>query len=97
MNTSKLESYEESCEYHIQPQRIFKTFTATILETDEIFQDVFVYPLDLEGNVLDCEIRIPIYVNPCGIRDDVSAALWSEYQLNLGNLKFQLAPKEYSI
>lgn len=89
----ELESYEDAVEYHIQPSRIFKTFTATIHETDQVFQDVVVYPLYLDGEVLDCEIKIPIYVKPCGIRDDVSAALWAEYRLTLGNLKFNLCPE----
>lgn len=94
---TELESYEESCEYHIQPQRIFKTFVATIHETDQVTQDVIVYPLHLDGEVLDCEIKIPIYLKPCGIRDDVSETLRQEYGLTLGNLLFQLAPKEFSI
>lgn len=98
MKRRELESYEDAVEYHIQPQRIFKTFTARIFDSSEqIFQDVIVYPLFLDGEVLDVEIKIPIYVQPSAIRDDVEAALWSEYQLTLGNLKFTMAPKEYSI
>lgn len=80
-----------------EPETIFKTFTATIYETEQIFQDVIVYPLFLDGEVVDCEIKIPIYLKPCAIRDDVEAALYQEYGLMLGNLKFNLAPKEFSI
>lgn len=92
-----IESFEESCEYRIQPTRIFKTFVADLYETDQIGQTVICYPLDLEGNVLDVEIKMMILVKPESIRDDVAAALWAEYQLTLGDLKFTMAPKEYSI
>lgn len=92
-----LETYEESCEYHVQPQRIFKTFVTDVHETDQIFQTVVCYPLELDGEVLDVEIKMPLYVTPCGIRDDVEAALWSEYRLTLGNLKFELAPTNETI
>lgn len=91
-----LETYEESCEYP-QPQRIFKTFTATIFETDQIFQDVIVYPIFLEGDILDVEIKMPLLVKPSALRDDIQEALYREYRLTLGNLKFSMAPKEYSI
>lgn len=91
------ETHEESCEYHIQPQRIFKTFTATLIETDQVTQDVICYPLDLDGHVLDVEIKMMVLIKPESIRDDVAASLWSEYQLTLGSLKFTMAPKEYSI
>lgn len=90
------ETHEESCEY-TQPQRIFKTFTATIFETDQIFQDVIVYPTFLEGDILDVEIKMPLLVKPSALRDDVQEALYSEYGLTLGNLKFQHAPAEYAI
>lgn len=93
----ELESYEESCEYHIQPQCIFKTFTATVYETEQVFQDVIVYPVALDGEVLDVEIKMMILVKPSAIRDDISEALWSEYRLTLGNLKFELSPTEYAI
>ena len=93
-----LESFEESCEYRNQPERIFKTFAADIYESPNLDpQTVICYPTHIDGDVVDVEIKMPILVNPSGIRDDVEAALWSEYRLNLGTLHFNLAPKEYSI
>lgn len=92
-----IESFEESVEFHVQPQRIFKTFTATIFETDQIFQDVIIYPTHLDGDVLDVEIKMPLLVKPYALRDDVQDALRSEYNLQLGNLKFSNAPQNYSI
>lgn len=91
------ETYSESCEFPQAPQNIFKTFSADIFETPQIFQTVICYPTYLDGEVVDCEVKIPIYVKPCAIRDDVEAALYQEYGLMLGNLKFSMAPKEFSI
>lgn len=91
------ETHEESCEYHIQPQMIFKTFTATLYETEQVSQDVNVYPLHLDGSVLDVEIRAMILVKPQSIREDVENALWSEYRLTLGDLRFTPTPTNETI
>ena len=92
------ETLQESHEYDPQPQRIFKTFAADIYESSNLEpQTVFVYPIHLDGEVVDCEIKMPILLKPSSIREDVEAALYSEYQLMLGNLKFTLMPQNYSI
>lgn len=91
------ETFEQSCEFHVQPSRIFKTFTATLYESDQVTQDVICYPLSLDGEVVDVEIKMMILVKPQSIRDDVAEALRQEYGLTLGNLLFTMAPKDYSI
>lgn len=91
------EDYQDAVEYHNQPSRIFKTFTATLYESDQVTQDVIVYPLHLDGDVLDVEVKMMILIKPQSIRDDISETLRQEYGLILGNLKFSMSPKEYSI
>lgn len=93
------ETHEESHEYSIQRTTIFKTFTCDIYECGNLDpQTVTCYPIYLEGDVLDVEIKMMILVKPEAIREDVEAALYSEYpELTLGNLHFRLSPKEYSI
>lgn len=92
------ETFSESCEYP-QPQRIFRPFVADIYETGNLEpQSVFVYPTHLDGTTVDVEIKMMILVRPEAIREDVSAALYSEYpELTLGHLHFHLSPKIYSI
>lgn len=94
-----LEDYQDAVEYDPQPQRIFKTFTADIYECGNLDpQTVTCYPIYLEGDVLDVEIKMMILVKPEAIREDVAAGLYSEYpELTLGNLHFRLSPKEYAI
>ena len=88
-------SYEDLVEFHIQPERIFKPFVADIYESGNLEpQSVFCYPLCLENGVVDVEIKMLIMLKPSAIRDDVEGALYSEYGLTLGNLKFSLAPQD---
>lgn len=88
------EDYQESCEFHIQPD--LRPFVARIYQSEDIYQDAFCYIGWHDKDSADVYIKMPIYVNPEAIRDNVSDCLWSEHGLMLGSLDFKLAPKTFA-
>lgn len=91
------ETFEESCEYPSRSVTALKPFTVRVYETEEIYQDVIAYVSWFDNDVADVFIMMPLYVIPSGIRDDVSASLWSEHRRSLAGLAFDLVPQNQLI
>lgn len=72
------------------------TFAATIYGASESEkQDVFVYINYITDDIADCQIKMPLFVNPSALRSDVQTWLWDyNSDLKLGDLT--LAPNKFS-
>lgn len=93
-----LESFEDAVEYRPLYITALKPFVADIYESGNLEpQSVFCYPTWFDKDVCDIEIKMPLYVKPQALRDDVEAALWAEYGLSLGDLKCNLVPENVTI
>lgn len=67
-----------------------ETFYARIYGNNEDeYQDLFVYLGCEDAEVIDCEIKIPIMINPSHIRADVQEWLREVSDKWLGDLKFE--------
>lgn len=49
--------------------------TARVFETPEIYQDTFVYLDETEPRFVSAEIKMPLFVKPSGLWEDVRTAL----------------------
>jgi len=69
------------------------TFVARIFDSSEqIFQDVICYLKYIDGNHATVEIKMPLYIQPSGINDDVSVPLMEEFSYRLDEVIYTLAP-----
>lgn len=80
-----------------------KTFACDIYESGNLEpQTVFCYILDEYENTdgeptADVEIKMPLYLQPSALRNDVQVWLEDAYNLTLGYLRYSLAPTNVTI